>query len=73
MATKVFRFKTIEKAEKYKWKKILEESLPYWEYDRYEYARLNVKFRSGIYRFRTLKEKNEWEMQEVCERWREQS
>ncbi len=67
MGTKILRFKNIEEAEKLKWEKIIEEGLPYWENDRFEYARLRVKFTPGIYRFRTLKEKSEWELKEVCE------
>ncbi len=70
MGTKILRFKNIEEAERLKWKKIIEDGQPYWENDRFEYARLHTKFTPGVHRFRTLKEKKDWELKEICEKWK---
>lgn len=73
MATKVFRFRNIEEAEGFKWQEILRKRLPYWEFDRYEYARLQIKFTPGVHRFKNIEAKREWEFQEVCRKWKKQS
>lgn len=69
----IYRFKTMEEAEEFKWKQIIKNGLPYWEFDRYEYARLHIKFSPGIHRFQSLEAKREWEFKEVCEKWKRQS
>lgn len=73
MGTEILRFRSIEEAEEFKWQNIIKKKLPYWKFDRYEYARLHIRFTPGIYRFRTLEEKSEWELCEVCRKWEKQN
>jgi hypothetical protein len=72
MKSKIFKFKTIKEAENFKWHNIIKEGLPYWKFDRYEYARLHITFEPGVYRFKTLKEKRDWEFEQVCKKWTRQ-
>jgi len=72
MGIKIYRFKDILEAEEFKWNEIIKKGLPYWKFDRYEFARLNIKFTPGRYRFKNIMEKREWEFKEVCNKWRKQ-
>jgi len=72
MGVQVFRFKSIKESEAFKWQRIMRQRLPYLKYDRYEFARLNIKFTPGIYRFKNFEAKREREFQEVCKKWKKQ-
>lgn len=72
MKTGIYRFKTIEEADEFNWRIRIEEGLPYWEFDRYEYARFHILFDPGVYKFKSLKEKEDWEFNQVCEKWKKQ-
>jgi len=73
MSTKIYRFKSIEEADRFEWLRRIKQGLPYWEFDRFEYARLCIAFEPGIYKFRTFKEKEDWEFNQVCENWKQQN
>ncbi len=64
----ILRFKTFEEMEEYKWKEIFEKGIPYYEIDRFENRRLKARYPAGVYRFKTLREKWDFEFKIVVER-----
>lgn len=66
----IHRFRTIVEQNNWELKHRLESGKRIDEIDRYEYMRLKVKaYPLGIYRFKTLKEKQEDEFKRVMSAW----
>ncbi len=71
--TSIHRFKTIIEQNEWELIKRLESGQRVDEFDRYEYVRLKVKpYPPGIYRFKTLKEKQDDEFKRVITAWEKQ-
>ncbi len=67
---RIIRFKTIEEQSGWELINRLEKGEKVEDFDRFEWIRLRVKaYPSGIYRFKTIKEKNEDEFKRVMFSW----
>ncbi len=70
MKAGVYRFKTIEEENKWVTIERIKEGKTVEDIDRYEYIRLQVKaYPPGIYRFKSVKEKQQDEIRRVIEAW----